>query len=208
MARQRFPELQPDPIAPRLTTGLMNGSRRPLAVIFLDSVFLTSAGLLSFTATVVAAGLTATAGVWPALTATGFAAITACAAVPATAPRATATGLLAATGFAAVITAGFTAVVEFDLLTATATGLAVEFVLLTATATGLAVELVLLTATATGLAVELVAASALVACTVTGLVVTGWTATTVGFATDTLFCVVPLVLTAGEGFTLVLEFCP
>src|SRR5947207_9876065 len=54
MARQRLPELQPEPTAPRLTTGLMNGSRRPTALIAFGSCFLSvSFALLSWTATVV-----------------------------------------------------------------------------------------------------------------------------------------------------------
>src|SRR5579863_5695963 len=52
MARQRLPELQPDPPT-RLTTGLTNGSRRP-AVLIAFSCLLLSA-LLSWTATVAGA---------------------------------------------------------------------------------------------------------------------------------------------------------
>src|SRR6476659_8889033 len=54
MARHRFPELQPEPLEPRRTTGLKNGSRRPAALSFLGSGFLSSADVFdSFTATVV-----------------------------------------------------------------------------------------------------------------------------------------------------------
>src|SRR5215475_2946961 len=66
MARQRFPELQPEPTAPPIvTTGLTKGSRRPAAPIFFSWGFLLSAALVSCTATTLAdAGFagTATAG--------------------------------------------------------------------------------------------------------------------------------------------------
>src|ERR1700757_4694586 len=53
MARQRLPELHPDPVALMLTTGLMNGSRRPAVLIGFAGL---AAALLSWTATVVGAG--------------------------------------------------------------------------------------------------------------------------------------------------------
>src|SRR6266850_4485815 len=52
MARQRLPMLHPEPIMLRLTTGLTNGSRRPVILITLGSCFLATCGLfLSLTAT-------------------------------------------------------------------------------------------------------------------------------------------------------------
>src|SRR6266849_6101352 len=57
IARHRLPELQPDSRAPKLTTGLTNGSRRPAAFTALGAGFLLSAvAFLSATATVVAEG--------------------------------------------------------------------------------------------------------------------------------------------------------
>src|SRR6202040_3689315 len=52
IARQRLPMLHPEPIMLRLTTGLRNGSRRPVRLITLGSCFLATSGvLLSLTAT-------------------------------------------------------------------------------------------------------------------------------------------------------------
>src|SRR6202171_622352 len=52
MARQRLPMLQPEPTMLRLTTGLTNGSRRPVRLITLGSCFLATSGVfLSWTAT-------------------------------------------------------------------------------------------------------------------------------------------------------------
>src|SRR5437773_166895 len=52
IARQRLPMLHPEPIMLRLTTGLTNGSRRPVILITLGSCFLATSGLfLSLTAT-------------------------------------------------------------------------------------------------------------------------------------------------------------
>src|SRR5215510_6813833 len=42
MARQRFPVLQPDPTMLRFTTGLTNGSRRPVRLIAFGVSFLES----------------------------------------------------------------------------------------------------------------------------------------------------------------------
>src|SRR2546430_4332488 len=52
MARHFLPMLHPEPIMLRLTTGLRNGSRRPVRLITLGTCFLaTSAVFLSLTAT-------------------------------------------------------------------------------------------------------------------------------------------------------------
>src|SRR6266849_10281466 len=48
MARQRFPVLQPEPTMARLTTGLMNGSRRPARLIFFGASGFASAGFFWF----------------------------------------------------------------------------------------------------------------------------------------------------------------
>src|SRR4051794_22872176 len=48
MVRQRFPALQPEPVAPMAITGLTNGSRQPAARTASEA-FLISAGLLSCT---------------------------------------------------------------------------------------------------------------------------------------------------------------
>src|SRR5712664_3443695 len=50
MARQRLPELHPEPVAPIWTTGLTNGSRR-LAAWTGSAGLLSPAGLLPWTAT-------------------------------------------------------------------------------------------------------------------------------------------------------------
>src|SRR5258708_4464531 len=55
MARQRFPELHPEPIALMLTTGLINGSRRPAVLIDFAGLVLLAV-LLFCTATSVGAG--------------------------------------------------------------------------------------------------------------------------------------------------------
>src|SRR5258705_13318666 len=52
MARHFLPMLHPEPIMLRLTTGLRNGSRRPVKLITLGAWFLAISGLfLSLTAT-------------------------------------------------------------------------------------------------------------------------------------------------------------
>src|SRR4029077_3231467 len=48
IARQRFPVLQPEPTMARLTTGLINGSRRPAKLIFLGPSGFASAGFFWF----------------------------------------------------------------------------------------------------------------------------------------------------------------
>src|SRR5882724_6712683 len=52
MARHFLPMLHPEPIMPRLTTGLRKGSRRPVKLITLGACFLATSGVfLSLTAT-------------------------------------------------------------------------------------------------------------------------------------------------------------
>src|SRR5450432_4422296 len=85
MARQRLPELHPEPVAPMFTTGLTNGSRR-LAAWTGSAGLLSPAGLLSWTATgaggaelvcfcTETAGAVATATGWPVVLTGAFCAV-------------------------------------------------------------------------------------------------------------------------------------